>query len=57
MGVPSTVQVRTPDAVKDFLVGIVLMGRRLQFLPGRDEHLEHGDAAVAIIAGQKEADP
>jgi len=29
------------DTVEDFLVGVILVGRRRQLLPDRDENLEH----------------
>ena len=45
------------DTVKDLLVGIVLVGRRRQLLPNRDENLEHRDASAGIIAGEEESDP
>jgi hypothetical protein len=31
----------TLDTVEDLLIGIVLVGRRRQLLPNRDENLEH----------------
>ena len=45
------------DAVEDLLVGVVLMGRRRQLLPDRDENLEHRDASAGIIAGKQKSDP
>jgi hypothetical protein len=45
------------DTVEDFLVGIVLVGRRRQLLPDRDENLEDRDASPGIIAGEEESDP
>src|SRR5579864_881654 len=45
------------DTVEDFLVGIVLVGRRCQFLSDRDDNLEHRDASAGIIAGEQEPDP
>ena len=45
------------DAVEDLLVGIVLVGRRRKLLPDGDENLEHGHAAVGIIAREEEPDP
>ena len=42
MGVPSTVQCKDSlDTVEGLIVGIVLVGRRRQFLPDGDENLEH----------------
>jgi len=45
------------NTVEDLLVGVVLVGRRRQLLPGGDENLEHRHAAVGIIARQQEPDP
>jgi len=47
----------TLDTVEDLFVGIVLVGRRRQLLPDRDENLEHRDASTGIIAGEEESDP
>src|SRR5205085_11620000 len=44
------------DTVQELLVSVVLMGRRRQLLPGGDENLEHGPAAIGIIAREKEPD-
>src|SRR5215472_15967177 len=45
------------DTVKHLLVGVVLVGWCRQLLPGGDEKLEHRDAAVGVIAGEKESNP
>ena len=45
------------DTVEDLLVGVVLVGRRWKLLPGGDENLEHGHAAVGIIAREEKPDP
>src|SRR5512141_2403753 len=45
------------DAVEGLLVGVVLVGRRRQLLPGGDENLEYGHVAVGIIAREEEPDP
>src|SRR5215472_16130360 len=45
------------DAVEDLLVCIVLVGRRRQLLPDRDEHLEDRDASAGIVTGEEESDP
>src|SRR5215467_10118796 len=47
----------TLDTVEHLLVGVVLMGRCRQLLPDGDEKLEHGDAAVGVITGEKESNP
>src|SRR5215472_4838815 len=44
------------DTIENFLVGIVLVSRRRQLLPDRDEHLKHRHAAIGIIAGEEEPD-
>jgi hypothetical protein len=46
----------TLDTVKDLLVGVVLVGRRRQLLPNRDEDLEHWHTAVGIITCEKKPD-
>ena len=37
------------DAVEDLLVSIVLVVRRRQLLPDRDENLEHRDGSAGIM--------
>src|SRR5215472_16956766 len=44
------------DSVEDFLIGIVLVGRRRQLLPDRHENLEDRDASAGIITGDEESD-
>ena len=45
------------DTIEDLLVSVVLVGRRRQLVPDGDENLEHGRAAVGIIASEEEPDP
>src|SRR5438045_2459777 len=47
----------TVEAVEDLPVGIILVGRRRQLLPDRNENFEHGDTSVGIIVGKEESNP
>ena len=44
------------NTVEGLLVGVVLVGRRRELLPSGHDKLEHGRAAVGIIAREQEPD-
>ena len=53
---PSTVQVMTPSSAIDaFLIAIMTLGRRGQFLSGWNSELEYGNATVRLLSYQQKS--